>query len=77
MAMTKKSWVKLAAVATLVVLFLIVVFQNMAELREGSDFHFFFWTVKKLPDIVFLIITFLMGALGGMLVAFYVNRRRQ
>jgi len=74
--MRSKTSLKLGVVFGLVVLLLIVVFQNMHELAAGSRLEFLFWGIG-IPHIILLIVTFLVGVLAGMMGALYIKRGRK
>ena len=61
--MEKTARVKLIALLVVVVLVLIVTFQNI----EARPFQILFWSPSVSPSIM-IIATFLLGVLGGILL---------
>jgi len=76
MTMTKRGWAKLVAVCACVIIILILLLLNGQELGRTVQLRLILFDVN-LPNILFAVFTFLLGALAGMFAAFYFNQRRR
>ena len=48
----------------------------MLQNPQRSEFHFLFWVAPELPFSVFLILAFVLGAVGSLLLGLWVAGRR-
>ena len=69
--MTKKARGKLIVLLAVVVIVLILVFQN----TEPAELEVLFWTVP-MPRCVLLLTTFLLGFLGGLITFGCISLRK-
>ena len=70
--MTKRNWARLIALAVVLVLFLILIFQNI----EVVSVRILFWT-PEISKSLMLILTFLLGAIVGILAGLQMSRSRR
>ena len=70
--MTRKGWMKLITALIVVVLVLILIFQNLS----ATGVRVLLWR-PNMPLALLLIIMFLLGFVGGILTLAYVNTRRE
>ncbi|WJN61213.1 LapA family protein [Pseudomonas sp. SO81] len=47
----------------------------MLQNPQRSEFHFLFWVTPELPFSVFLILAFVLGAVGSLLLSLLAARR--
>jgi uncharacterized integral membrane protein len=67
-----KRLVWLAALLLVGVAILLLMLQN----PQRSQFHFLFWVTPELPFSVFLILAFVLGAVGSLLLSLLAAGRR-
>ncbi|WP_394562007.1 lipopolysaccharide assembly protein LapA domain-containing protein [Aquipseudomonas alcaligenes] len=67
-----KRLVWFGALALLGMTILALMLQN----PQRSQFHFLFWVTPELPFSIFLIVAFVLGLMGALLLGFWAATRR-
>ncbi len=70
--MTKKSWAKLILLVAPLVMLVIVLFQNI----KAAPVALLFWEIEMSKSLL-LILTFLLGAIFGILAGLQMSRSRR
>ncbi len=69
--MTKKAWAKLIILLVVLVLALIVIFQNI----QPTAFAILFWR-PEIPLTLIILASFLLGLVGGIVIKARLGRTR-
>ncbi|MDD0843123.1 lipopolysaccharide assembly protein LapA domain-containing protein [Pseudomonas sp. Gutcm_11s] len=53
-----------------------IILALMLQNPQRSQFHFLFWVTPELPFSIFLIMAFVLGLLGALLLSLWASARR-
>jgi len=70
--MTKRNWVRLIVLAVVIVLLVVLIFQNI----DAAPVRALFWEFEMSKSLV-LIVAFVVGAVVGIVAGLHISRAKR